>query len=308
MELRSLTVFVSVADCGSVSGAARLLLTAQPSLSRQLRRFEDELGLTLFDRRDRRLVLTAAGRRFLPVARDLVTRAALAQETAAALREGAPGTIVLSAPHTTSTDVVAPFIATWGATDPMPALWETPSREAYAALERGADLAIGAELPPAHLEHLVIADLPVWAYVPAAHPWVGMGAVPLASLTGAELLVLEAGHHSRTALERALAAAGLSLGAHVEFRTAEVAQAVAAAGRGVAVVSDDTRFDLVPVGIHGPAGVLSVRLHAAWSGTHHALDTVQGLASRLRSFSRDRYSVSETDDTSTWSRRPSARR
>lgn len=291
MELRALRCFVTVADCGSVSLAARRLHTAQPSLSRQLRRFEGELGLTLFDRSQGRLVLSAAGRRFLPVARDLVTRAELARETVSALREGAPGSVVLSAPHTTATDVVAPFIATWTPADPLPTLWEAPSREAYAALDRGADLAIGTEAPPRHLRHLVVADLPVWAYVRPEHPWAGRRSVALDDLVEERLVVLESQQHSRIALERALAAADLPLGPVMEFSTAEVAQAVAAAGRGVAVVSDDPRYDLVPVRITGPAGVLSIRLRAAWSGEHHAASTLRDLATRLRSFSRERYAT-----------------
>ena len=291
MELRALRCFVAVADSGSVSLAARRLHTAQPSLSRQLQRFEAELGLTLFDRSQRRLVLSPAGRRFLPVARDLVTRAELARETVAALREGAPGSVVLSAPHTTATDVVAPFLATWSPDDPLPTLWEEPSREAYAALDRGADLAIGPDAPPRHLQHLVVADLPVWAYVRPEHEWAGRHCVELAELGSERLLVLEAEQHSRIALEQALAAADLPLGPVVEFRTAEVAQAMAAAGRGVAVVSDDPRYDLTPIRITGPAGLLSIRLRAAWSADHHAADRLHDLATRLRSFSRDRYGV-----------------
>jgi DNA-binding transcriptional LysR family regulator len=289
VELRALRCFVTVADSGSVSLAAQRLHTAQPSVSRQLQRFEAELGLTLFDRSQRRLVLSPAGRRFLPVARDLVTRAELARETVAALREGAPGSVVLSAPHTTATDVVAPFLATWGPSDPLPTLWEAPSREAYTALDRGADLAIGAETPPRHLLSLVVADLPVWAYVRAEHPWAVRDSIGLAELGEEKLLVLEAEQHSRIALERALASADLPIGPVVEFRTAEVAQAVAAAGRGVPVVSDDPRYDLVPIRITGPAGVLSIRLRAAWAADHHAAGTLHDLATRLRTFSRERY-------------------
>lgn len=289
MELRALRSFVTVADSGSVSSAAEQLGTAQPSLSRQLQRFEAELGLALFDRSRRRLVLTAAGRRFLPVARDLVTRAEIARETVAALREGSPGSVVISAPHTTATDVVAPFLATWEASDPLPTLWEAASRDVYPALDRGADLAVGAETPPRHLRSVVVGDLPVYAYVRADHRWAGRPSVALEELGEERLLVLETGQHSRITLERALAAADLPSGPVAEFRTAEVAQAVAAAGRGVAVVSDDPRYDLVPVPVTGGSGPLSVRLHAAWSADHHAAPLLRDLATRLRAFSRERY-------------------
>ncbi len=80
----------------------------------------------------------------------------------------------------------------------------------------------------------------------------------------------------------------------IEFGAPEVAQAVAAAGRGVAVVSDDQHFDLVPVGIIGPDGPVVVTLHAAWAPYHHARETLQALARRLQAFSRARYGAQGT--------------
>jgi LysR family transcriptional regulator, hca operon transcriptional activator len=59
LELRRLQYFVAVAKEGSVSEAARVRLhTAQPSLSRQLRELKNELGVQLFERRPRGIVLT----------------------------------------------------------------------------------------------------------------------------------------------------------------------------------------------------------------------------------------------------------
>lgn len=295
MELASLRTFVAVADTGSVTAAAQRLRIAQPSLSRQLRRFERELGLTLFDRTERRLVLSAAGHRFLPVARDLVTRAELALEAAASLREGALSTLVISTPGTTLTDVIAPFLATWGADDPVARVWEELPSEIYRALTRGADLAVGTDPPPAHLAHLAVATLPVWAYVTAADPWAARGRVTLAELVGRRLLVLGAPQHARTALDRALARDRLPMDHVIEFGSPEVAQAVAAAGRGVAVLSDDPRFDLVPVGIDQASGPLVIDLYAAWPAGHHAAEPIRALAGRLRAFSRQRYGITAAD-------------
>ncbi|HEY4065287.1 MAG TPA: LysR family transcriptional regulator [Burkholderiaceae bacterium] len=70
MELRHLRYFVAVAEEGSLTVAAeRRLHTAQPSLSRQIRDLEDEVGVPLLTRSSRGIELTAAGRAFLDHAR-----------------------------------------------------------------------------------------------------------------------------------------------------------------------------------------------------------------------------------------------
>jgi DNA-binding transcriptional LysR family regulator len=289
VELRAVRAFLAVAETGSVTAAARLVHVSQPALSRQIQAFERELGLTLFDRRESRLVLTSAGRQFMTVARDLVLRADLAVKAADAIRAGALPTITISAPGTTLTDVVAPFLATWDSEDPMPRVWEEVPAAIYSSLARGADLAIGTEPPPAGLGAHPIAVLPVWAYVAPSHRWAGTDVVALADLVTEPLLVLDRGQHARRALDAALVETGLAPESLTEFATPEVAQAVAAAGRGVAVVSDDARFGLAPVGISVEGHKLVVRLFAAWAPDHHAAATIASIAVRLSRFCLQRY-------------------
>ena len=83
MELRHLRYFVAVAEAGSLTVAAeRKLHTSQPSLSRQIRDLEDEVGARLLTRRARGIELTAAGRAFVDHARLVLSQVEAATETA----------------------------------------------------------------------------------------------------------------------------------------------------------------------------------------------------------------------------------
>jgi LysR family hca operon transcriptional activator len=83
MELRHLRYFVAVADAGNLTVAAqRQLHTSQPSLSRQIRDLEDEVGTPLLTRRARGVDLTPAGRAFLDHARSVLSQVEAAGEAA----------------------------------------------------------------------------------------------------------------------------------------------------------------------------------------------------------------------------------
>src|ERR1700692_1724844 len=89
MELRHLRYFVAVAEAGSLTVAAeRMLHTSQPSLSRQIRDLEDEVGVQLLTRRARGIELTPAGRAFLEHARSALSQVEAA--TGAARRVAHP--------------------------------------------------------------------------------------------------------------------------------------------------------------------------------------------------------------------------
>ena len=75
MELRVLNYFLATAQEQNMTRAAEKLLVSQPALSRQIADLEDELGVKLFIRQSRKLILTPAGRYLQEQAREILTLA-----------------------------------------------------------------------------------------------------------------------------------------------------------------------------------------------------------------------------------------
>ncbi|MGE7992641.1 LysR substrate-binding domain-containing protein [Pseudomonas sp. NPDC089554] len=104
MELRHIRYFVAVAEEGNLTSAAlNRLHTAQPSLSRQLRNLEEEVGAQLFIRKARGVELTPAGTAFLEQARLVLSHAD--EAIAAARRVAKPAKQVLSVGFLTGQEV-----------------------------------------------------------------------------------------------------------------------------------------------------------------------------------------------------------
>lgn len=80
MELQQLEEFYAITQCGSLTKAAQKLHTSQPSISRNLRALEEELGCALFDRVGRNVILNDAGRFMLERALSILNSAEAAKQ------------------------------------------------------------------------------------------------------------------------------------------------------------------------------------------------------------------------------------
>lgn len=295
MDLRMLRYFLAIVDCGSVTAASKALFVTQPSLSRQLRRFEATLGIQLFSRLDRRLVLTTAGRQFVPIARDLLARAAQAETMAAAISAGTAPDLVVAAPTTTINDIVAPFIATGGRVS-VANVVETMPADVYGVVTRGdADFGLGTSVPMRSLLARVLIRVDVWAQMPAVHPLAGSPEVDLAELVRHPLVHLDVGHAVRRAFDAAAANHGLTYDAIAQTRAPRLGQALAAAGRGVCVTSDDPRYGLSKARVLVKGEPLTVTIYAAWDPDHYAAEDIEAVVTDLRAFTAARYGREDDD-------------
>lgn len=111
MNLRFLKTFVTIADAGSLGKACDRLHVSQPAASRQILALEVELDVRLFDRTAHRLQLTAEGEDLVRRSRRLLAEAEALSERARALKSGRSGILRFGCPPQVIEAFAADFLA-----------------------------------------------------------------------------------------------------------------------------------------------------------------------------------------------------
>lgn len=88
MTLQQLKYAVTVAECGTISAAAEKLFISQPSLTTAVRELESEMGVTIFSRTNRGVIVSREGEKFLGYARQILSQAQLLQERFSGREQG----------------------------------------------------------------------------------------------------------------------------------------------------------------------------------------------------------------------------
>lgn len=134
--------FLAVAETGSLSAAARALGASQPTLGRQIKAAEAQLGAELFHRRARGFVLTDAGADLLGPAREMRDAAQQIALRAAGQQVSLAGTVRITASVVLSSTHMAPIIADIRAAEPEIEIELVASDESRNLLYREADIAV----------------------------------------------------------------------------------------------------------------------------------------------------------------------
>jgi LysR family nitrogen assimilation transcriptional regulator len=110
MDIKALRTFVTVAELGSFSAAARRLRVAQPALSRQIRELEGQLSARLLSRSPLGAVTTEAGQRLLPFALELLQQFDRVPAVVHAQDEPVAGAVSLGLPTSTGAVLSVPLL------------------------------------------------------------------------------------------------------------------------------------------------------------------------------------------------------
>ena len=102
MDIQTMQYYLAVVREGTISAAAQTLHVAQPSLSRQMKELEEELGVTLFERGNRRITLTEEGMVLRKRAQEMVALMQLTKEEVSTIRNHISGTVRIGAGESVS--------------------------------------------------------------------------------------------------------------------------------------------------------------------------------------------------------------
>jgi len=211
MNIRALQYFVKLAELKHFSKAANACFVSQPTLSTQVRKLEDELGISLVERAPRKVMLTPIGEDIAHRARHILRDIEHIKDAARRSKDPETGTIKLG---------IFPTLAPYLLPHVIPVirrqypdlrlqLSEEKTEIILNMLDQGrldaGLLALPVEEPGMEME--ILFDEPFVAAMPSSHPLGDKQSIGLKDLEGEELLLLEEGHCLR---EHALAVCELS--------------------------------------------------------------------------------------------------
>ncbi len=244
MELKELRNFMRVARAGSVSRAAAELRLAQPALSRQIKKLEHELGVSLFARHGRGVRLSVAGSLLLERAEAIVHLVHQTSEEIKDDRSPASARITLGVPPAAGRILIPPFVALFQKAWPQTTLH---MREGVASslqewlVEKRIDIAM-LHNPP-HLESLNISPLlseRMWVIgPPARHNKSGKprASFRIRDLAELPLILPNMAHANRRLVENAAIEHGVRLRIKIEADSVAFAKAMVEKGLGYTILT-----------------------------------------------------------------------
>ncbi|MEO6966757.1 MAG: LysR family transcriptional regulator [Acidobacteriaceae bacterium] len=277
MEFNQLRYICAIVETGSFSRAAEHCHVAQPSLSQQVLKLEEDLGAKLFDRLGRSIRLTEAGRAFLPHARSVLHQMEAARTSVEGKRTDIRGSVAAGAIPTIAPYLMPRYTAAFTRKYPEARLRiveETTPVLVESLRNLSIDLAILA-LPLRHKEFELfpLRSEPLYAVLPKDHPRAAAKSLSLKDLRGEHFVMLRDGHCFRDLSIAACARARIT--PRITFESSQFRSlfGMVAAGVGVTLVPE--------MAIDRGAECRYVRLSDA-----HATRTIVVAILRGRSFNR----------------------
>ncbi len=258
LKLKDLRYLVAVAEQRHFGRAAARCFVSQPTLSAQLKKLEESLGVQLIERAPNNVTLTEAGEQIVTRARRIIEASDEVVELAAAKRDPLAGKLRVALLPTIGPYLLPRVMRAIRKSLPRLELrlYEQQTAPLLAGLHAG-ELDLGILALPVELAGLESRELfrePFTLAVPEHHPLAAREAVRTTDLRGEKLLLLEEGHCLRDQALEVCARAGVREGEEFRATSLETLRQMVAAGAGVTLLPE-----LASRGAYGNARGVEVR-------------------------------------------------
>ncbi|KAA6465394.1 LysR family transcriptional regulator [Acidobacteria bacterium AB60] len=249
MELRHLRYFVTVAEELNMTRAAARLKLSQPPLSRQIRDLEAAVGALLFDRKAKKLKLTAAGQYFFKEAKNILLHAQRAARIARATAQGGAGSVKVGFLSPLGGTFLPQVMRAFRPRFPLVEvdLFElVPRSQIDALLNHEIDLGFVAKEEVQSINELafaIISDVPLQLAVPSDHRFVRESRVRASELSKESFIMFtrSSAPATRDMLLRTLRSAGIEPSIVKQCDRAQMILDFVAAGIGIAILPGNFR-------------------------------------------------------------------
>jgi DNA-binding transcriptional LysR family regulator len=238
MNLHHLSVFFAIAETGSLTASARRLHISQPALSRELKIFEDRLGVALFERHPKGMRLTHAGEVLREYAQRLFELERAAEAAIGEIAGATRGRLSIGASNTVGTYVLPSVLAAFRRERPeVSASLFVGNTEQVSQGVVDMRFMLGFIEGPLHLKGLHAVIFQRDEITPVASPDHALfhkRRLAVADLSGKPLLVREPGSGTRELIVDTLRRHGVAAGEAMEFGSTEALKRAAVHGGGIA--------------------------------------------------------------------------
>ncbi|MDN4525096.1 LysR family transcriptional regulator [Fictibacillus fluitans] len=256
MEWQQFEYFRTLAKMQHVTRAAKALSITQPALSRSITRFEEEIGVPLFERQGRSIRLNKYGQLFLQRVDNIMREFEEGKQEIQDLLDPNQGEVSIGFLHTLSTGRIPDLLSAFRQSYPKVnfRLGQGPSHQLIAKLLAGEfDLCLIASMESrSPIKWKPLWDEELYVIVPKDHKYAHHESISLEQIADESFIHLKEGFSLRITVEQLFQEAGLTPNITFEGEEADTAAALVAAGLGISILpnlkgTDQSKIVKIPI-------------------------------------------------------------
>ena len=239
---RQLEIFESIARLGSFTRASEELFLTQPTVSMQIKKLTETVGVSLIEQDGKKIRLTADGQELAQAAREIfgiLDRFDMSVAQRQGLKQGRLSLVAITTASYFAPRLLGEFAKLYPGIDVS--LRVTNKEQVLASIADGLDDLYFLGQPPQDINVVAmpIMDNPIVVLAAPDHPLAGKENIPLARLAQEPWLMREKGSGTRIAIERRFSENGITVHPRLELGSSEAIKQAILAGLGISALSRD---------------------------------------------------------------------